>query len=347
MLSPSSISDAVRDAQQARISHASNLVNWATAIVAVGVALEAVEFLHDGVVWIKRKRREQRERSELKELALIVPVGEIRGAVESHSDHPKWVKRTLRLGLILVVVGVVGEWRCGARLEDAHNAVHQYDIAKLTEADQKAGNAADSAKTAHDEVDAVGNKADTIDKRLDVASAQLGGLENKIAAQGPRGKLLVRAAPEIVKQVAPFAGQRVRLFVCGQLGVAHQETIDTWAAIANILGSSTVDGVAGAKWKILDPNLGWAANCGAAGGRGQGQGVAVSKRASQRTINAATALANALAKALPPSQNKMLGLIDPDFARAVVAQGLQPKDEPWNIVAFDEGLIAVTVGEHP
>ena len=30
----------------------------------------------------------------------------------------------------------------------------------------------------------------------------------------------------------------------------------------------------------------------------------------------------------------MLGLIDPDFAKAVVAQGLQPKDELWKLAVL-------------
>ena len=45
-------------------------------------------------------------------------------------------------------------------------------------------------------------------------------------------------------------------------------------------------------------------------------------------------MANALARTLPPWQNKMLGLIDPDFAKAVVAQGLQPKDELWKLAVL-------------
>jgi hypothetical protein len=148
MLPSSSINDAVRDGLQTQVAHASNLVNWATIAVAVGVALEGVELIDDAIAWGTRKRRENRERRELKELALIVPIGEIQIAGKPHSDHAKWVKRTLRIGLLLVVAGVVGEWRCGAKLEDAHNAVHQYDIAKLTAADQKAGEAETSAKGA-------------------------------------------------------------------------------------------------------------------------------------------------------------------------------------------------------
>jgi hypothetical protein len=48
-------------------------------------------------------------------------------------------------------------------------------------------------------------------------------------------------------------------------------------------------------------------------GLGQGVGVLVSKRSSKSTMEAATVLGNGLAKALPPSPNKMPSLVDPDF----------------------------------
>lgn len=112
--------------------------------------MEGVEIVHDVTAWIKQQRREKREITALKEVARIFPSGEARGQTESRSDHPRWVKRVLRVGLIAVVIGVVGEWRYGAKLEDSHNAIHKYDVAKLTAAEQKAGDAAKSAQIAED-----------------------------------------------------------------------------------------------------------------------------------------------------------------------------------------------------
>jgi hypothetical protein len=40
-----------------------------------------------------------------------------------------------------VVIGVLGEWRYGPKLEDAHDEVNKYDFQKIREADEKAGNA--------------------------------------------------------------------------------------------------------------------------------------------------------------------------------------------------------------
>jgi hypothetical protein len=64
-------------------------------------------------------------------------------------------------------------------------------------------------------------------------------------------------------------------------------------------------------------------------------------------MEAATALGHGLAKALPPSPNKMPSLIDPKFARMTVDRGFQSKDAPWTIVAFDQDLITVVIEEHP
>jgi hypothetical protein len=165
--------------------------------------------------------------------------------------------------------------------------------------------------------------------------------------QGPRAKLLAEAAPKLTRELAPFVGQRVGLYVCGQQGVTEQETLDTWGVIANILDSDTVAGVTGAKWKEVPTNLNWAANCGAAKGLGQGVIVFVSKRALKGTMEAATVLARGLAKTLPPSPNKMLSIQDPDFAKLNVDRGFQRRDSPWAAAALDPELVTVLIGEHP
>ncbi len=162
--------DPVRDTLQGKANHFSSCVTAATVLVAVGVALEAVELVHVAANWLKRLNRRKRERIELAELGDIFPSSDARGEKESNQE-PKWIKVALRFGLILVVTGVVGEWRYGAKLEDAHNAIHAYDLEKLRAADEKAGEAATSAKTAHDEADAVKGVAD--EARADAKDALL------------------------------------------------------------------------------------------------------------------------------------------------------------------------------
>ncbi len=206
----------LRDALQANADHFSNLVTWATIVVIIGVVFEAVEFFQDIVAWKRRKSRHRREKAELEELGEVFPITDVRGEAGSHPE-PKWVKWALRSGLLLVVIGVVGEGWYGAKLEDAHNAIHKYDVAKLVAADKKAGDAADSAKTAHEEADAVKREADALDLRIKAASKQLGILEHDVLTQGPRWKLLEGHKGDFVKELKPFANKKSSSCIAGFL----------------------------------------------------------------------------------------------------------------------------------
>lgn len=280
------------------------------------------------------------------------------GLIGEYRDAWKpWIK----IFEMLVIIGVAGELLADGGIfvfSTRLQMIADQEIAKLTkeagDAKISADGAALAASSAKDSSDKSKEKADAVEKqanalalRLESASRQLGQLENNIGAQGPRAKLLAKVAPELAMKLAPFAGQRVGLFVCGQQGVAEQETIDIWGAIANILGTDTVLGVTGAKWKILPPNLNFAGNCGAAKGLGQGVNVFVSKRASRATLEAANALGHGLANALPPSSNKMPSLVDPDFSKLKVDRGLQDKNAPWISPGIDPDLITILIGEHP
>jgi hypothetical protein len=83
--------------------------------------------------------------------------------------------------LILVVIGVVGEWRCGAKLEDAHNAIHDLDNAQLTAAQIEAGDAAASAKTAHDEAEIANEASEKAQKKADVVSGRAEQVDAELA----------------------------------------------------------------------------------------------------------------------------------------------------------------------
>ena len=168
MLSFLSTGCAVRDACQAQANYLSRLVTWSTITVATGVALEAVELFHDLLAWMKRRRARKKELSNLRELAEFLPVDvQCRlFASRSSPDHPGWVSVLGRLGLILVVVGVVGEWKYGAKLEDTHNDIHTLDIAELTAAQRKAGDAEISAEGAADAAGRAQKSADAAGEAL-------------------------------------------------------------------------------------------------------------------------------------------------------------------------------------
>jgi hypothetical protein len=145
------VNDPLRDALQSGVTYFSDRVSWSTYLVFAGVALELIELIHDFIEWLKRRKAAERDISGLREISEFVPVQVKRSSkcksAAPHSEH--WfVKWSTRIGTILVVFGVLGEGWYGIKLEDAHNAVHEYDLAKLTTADEKAGDAAQSANTA-------------------------------------------------------------------------------------------------------------------------------------------------------------------------------------------------------
>jgi len=200
MLSSSSVADPVRILLDAQVRHASKLVGYANIAVAIGVAMEGLEIAYDAAEWWKRRKRAKRERSALDTLADVFPAGELTQPTESHSKEPRWIKRFLRIGLLVVVVGVVSEWRCGERLEDAHNAVHAYDIGKLTEADQKAGAAKDSA-------DAVAKEYDDLLDKYTKAEKELIALKAEHSAR----RLSSKQKEKLRQRVAAFSVKTIRL----------------------------------------------------------------------------------------------------------------------------------------
>jgi hypothetical protein len=66
-------------------------------------------------------------------------------------------------------LGVVGEWRYGGQLEDAHNAIHEHDLKKIAEAQQLAGDAKDSARDAKESAIAADKAAGKAQLKADAA----------------------------------------------------------------------------------------------------------------------------------------------------------------------------------
>jgi hypothetical protein len=197
-LSASPVKDPVRYTLQATANHFSRDVVLATVLVAIGVALEGMELVHVAANWLNRLNRRRHDRAELTELGEVFPCGDARGETASLHE-PKWVKVALRLGLILVVIGVVGEWRCGAKLEDAHSAIHQYDLERIAEADKRAGDAAKSATTAHEEADAAGVAAGSAQKKADAVAQKADNLNRQLSAAEGRVAMVTKTAGDLAR----------------------------------------------------------------------------------------------------------------------------------------------------
>jgi hypothetical protein len=196
-LSATSVSDPIRDSLQATADRFSRDVGLATALVAIGVALEATELIQAAATWVKRLNRRRRDRAELKEIGEIFPVDDARGGTVS-GHEPKWVKVALRVGILLVVIGVVGEWKYGSKLEDAHNAIHAYDVGKLLEADKNIGDTSALVQKVKSDTEATGREQATIAaSQKETAKAQkefqrnMDTFETRLFDRSLNGELLV------------------------------------------------------------------------------------------------------------------------------------------------------------
>ena len=225
MLSLPSIDDPVRLALDAQVRHFSRYVACANIAVAVGVALEGLELAYKAGKWTKRKIRQKRERLAHHAVSRILPVGELMYATEAHSDDPTWLKTLLFIGLLGVVGGVVAEWQYGTKLEDAHNAVHRYDLWKIEAADEKAGNAESSAqgaaiasasatadaKTAKDDSNAAENTARAAREQANLASTLSKEAEAKSAEVAKEADDLLKKYLAAESQIARMDAARLEL----------------------------------------------------------------------------------------------------------------------------------------
>jgi hypothetical protein len=269
-----------------------------------------------------------------------------RGIVLPPDRAPRWRFWFDIIATIIVLLGVLGEAWGSSQLASINSQLRSKTSELRADSDQllalvtqEAGDAVISAKT-------VRKEAGDIQQRLDRASSQLSEIEEAVHAQGPRAVLITAASPKLIKELAPFAGQKVDLFVCGvpkaPRSLQNEETMNTWGSIARILeGSGPKD--KGANWSVLHggltfllPTLGCA-----------GIEVFVSSEAPKKTTEAAKALGIGLEKVLPPSPNKMPNIINAGFSRMKVKRGLEFENEPWNLVAAHPDEITVFVGPHP
>ena len=185
-------------------------------------------------------------------------------------------------------------------------------------------------------IDLEAEKQKTARFQRDADEARL-ALSSQIKEQGPRWRLLKQAREELVSALLPFSGQHVGLYIAGQQFPRDEETISTWAALAESLNSD------GAKWKLEDGGLTYTNDFPA-----QGIAVFVSTKASRRTTEAAETLNAKLRKILPQFSDRTLVRQDPDWFARIEAEGFpQGKNTPHVRAANDSNLITVLIGSHP
>ncbi len=251
-----------------------------------------------------------------------------------------WDKLTALAGGILVTIGVAGELLVtykASRVETKLRENSHKIEALLT---QKAGDAAASAKTAHDEANTVKLEADAIEKRLDAASTQLSVIERQVRVQGPRWKLLEVGKDEFIAKLKPFAGQKVFVMYCGRWGGVAPEPFRVTQDLLNFLTKRHQYGagwnVSGGTWDL----------CPAGGGTSAGGNLIMTSLGSGKKVEDA---AEALYEILNKLQISTIKLqTDPREANpnSLAVKFFGP-GSPWQIAAKDPSVIVILVGDNP
>src|ERR1700689_4922224 len=153
-------------------------LSLATKVVAVGLVFEAPELVCD-IYFIIRRTYESWK------LHITFP--------ERHP--PDWVKVVAFVGWFLIVGGVVGEWFTESRFNEADTNIQELNDVLRTEAIIEAGDAAKSAKTAHDESTAAKSQADAAKLSAGEALTRARAAEGSLAkAENDAGKAQTEAA---------------------------------------------------------------------------------------------------------------------------------------------------------
>ncbi|HWG68719.1 MAG TPA: hypothetical protein VN692_04800 [Steroidobacteraceae bacterium] len=233
---------------------------------------------------------------------------------EKRKSHPLH-----RIAEKLVIWGVVIEALCTISLFVFDERISNAQESKIVELEQLTARAIKTAGEA--------------DERASGLNLQAQKLREQLVAQGPREALLRGAIRKtLVDSLKPFAGQKidVRFSAARSWGASGN-----WEIVAigdDVLGlSQTFIGIVkGANWKSPDKPL-------VSEFRGNGLRVEVLQKASQRTMKAASALAEALRKVPLAVEGPVR--VRPEQAKRVPMDKALPE--------FGDGTVILTVLTHP
>lgn len=286
----------------------------------------------------------------------------------------KWRHKLAKVSTILVILGIAGELLATVKTSQLSGQVIAYVEANASDAKGSADKAADAANRANASEEALEKKADALTVRLESASRQLGTIERDIDIQGPRWRLLEKDAPTLIKQLSPFAGQRIWTYICGPANAssgipATDEAVTTAEVLTSILGEK------GAKWGTVrngyresaadaldrDFPAGFWSDCESKmhearllrfGNSFRGLKIFVSSSAPSETRDAATALNRALSETFPfpsPDDQLMVKEQEPGRGEWIEVNGRSVPDtfNPTWRVRRDNGGISILIGAHP
>jgi hypothetical protein len=278
---------------------------------------------------------------------IIACAGEFIADLEMRWLTEQRKKRLQRRSTILLVAALSASLFCLIRTNELSGNVIGSLGTLAARADSKARQAQTEAETAQSDARDAETRASDATGKANAVGIRVGDLNKDIDFESPRRRLLLAAAPGLVKILKPYAGQRVGLYMC-EGNRRDFETDDTWAAIANILAGDTFVALGkphflGANWKLVPTNLNLEkSDCG-----GMGISVYVSTQASERTLEAGKVLSGALFGVLAPSIYNGFRKADPANVRQLIARGFMDKTSSYAAASFDSDLVTVDIESHP
>jgi hypothetical protein len=177
---------------------------------------------------------------------------------------------------------------------------------------------------------------------------QLKAQNAQILANGPRADAIDKAAPELIKQLGLFPGQRVSIYMAAYMTApAPERPTDVEAASTLWSIRRLLEDGDGAKWKIVAPEVKYSPLA-----SGQRIGLLRSSEAPEQTAKAAKTLADGITRALPQSPVRISLQYPVVYRRqhgSFTPKGFQlPNgDDPEAKVFIDPESIVVLIGRHP
>lgn len=184
-----------------------SIFNWA---VIGGLVLEGPELIYDMLSIVRGNIRR------------------FRYSVILLENRVEFAKVAAFIGWIFIIIGLFGELRAGSKIADLSSSIQECSDAKVREATIEAGDAAASAKTAHDEADAVGKEAAALRIQLGAVAGRAEEVDSDLArTQYLLSARSVTDSDSLTRQLKQYKGQAVHFesynsdpdesLLCGEL----------------------------------------------------------------------------------------------------------------------------------
>ena len=242
------------------------------------------------------------------------------------SEHlVELVKVIAFVGWLLIIGGLVGELKSESKIAELSASIQECSDARVAKATLDAGDAATSAKTAHDEAEkaiasaksagglatSAKSNARSALRETALVKSENEELANRMREQNaqlnavtPRLVVLRRVKEDVVEMISRFQGQLIDVKICGMEAPSFRglPTTDDGLEKVNVRDVLVDILILKAKWKWTSSGKGrpvyWT-RCSMAWQQSRGIFVFVNASAVPDTMKAATVLSNELSSVLP------------------------------------------------